>query len=201
MDIEQTRALSDVELETALSQARQDLWQARFALSTRQLKDFSTISQTRRTMARILTVQQGSAAPSRAREGSGRRAMTGGAAGAVESGRRRSAAWSATRWTRRSLSPSSASGSVIRSSTSGSFGSRPSSRRTTSSTRPRSAITVLIEESRPLSATKRWRLVEIVARAGDQGPVGNREFSGDEAETRAAIHSSAHPGRKATDGA
>ena len=27
--------------------------------------------------------------------------------------------------------------------------------------------TVLIEESRPLSATKRWRLVEIVARAGD----------------------------------
>jgi small subunit ribosomal protein S17 len=61
--------------------------------------------------------------------------------------------------------------------------------------------TVLIEESRPLSATKRWRLVEIVARAGDQGPVGSREFSGDEAETQAAIHSSAHPGRKATDGA
>src|SRR5215213_8586614 len=27
--------------------------------------------------------------------------------------------------------------------------------------------TVLIEESRPLSATKRWRLVEIVARAGE----------------------------------
>ena len=30
--------------------------------------------------------------------------------------------------------------------------------------------TVLIEESRPLSATKRWRLIEIVARAGDHGP-------------------------------
>src|SRR5512144_1313895 len=27
--------------------------------------------------------------------------------------------------------------------------------------------TVLIEESRPLSATKRWRLVEIVTRAGE----------------------------------
>src|SRR5687768_5743469 len=27
--------------------------------------------------------------------------------------------------------------------------------------------TVLIEESRPLSATKRWRLVEVVARAGE----------------------------------
>ena len=29
--------------------------------------------------------------------------------------------------------------------------------------------TVLIEESRPLSATKRWRLVEVMARAGDHG--------------------------------
>ena len=29
--------------------------------------------------------------------------------------------------------------------------------------------TVLIEESRPLSATKRWRLVEVVPRAGDHG--------------------------------
>ena len=29
--------------------------------------------------------------------------------------------------------------------------------------------TVRIEESRPLSATKRWRLVEIVARAGEHG--------------------------------
>ena len=57
MDIDKTRALSDAELEEAFRQAKQDLWQARFALSTRQLKDFSTIHQTRRTMARILTVQ------------------------------------------------------------------------------------------------------------------------------------------------
>jgi small subunit ribosomal protein S17 len=52
--------------------------------------------------------------------------------------------------------------------------------------------TVLIEESRPLSATKRWRLVSIVARAGDaatSGPVT------EEAETDAAIHSAAHPGK------
>src|SRR6478672_7111982 len=40
--------------------------------------------------------------------------------------------------------------------------------------------TVLIEESRPLSATKRWRLVEIVA---------------DEEATFEAIHAAAHPGR------
>jgi len=58
MDIDKVRALSDAELETALRDAKQDLWQARFALSTRQLKDYSTIPQTRRTIARILTVQR-----------------------------------------------------------------------------------------------------------------------------------------------
>ena len=57
MDIDKVRALSDTELEQALRDAKQDLWQARFALSTRQLKDYSTIPQARRTIARILTVQ------------------------------------------------------------------------------------------------------------------------------------------------
>ena len=58
MDIESVRKLSDVELEDALREAKQDLWGARFALSTRQLKDYSTIPLTRRTIARILTVQR-----------------------------------------------------------------------------------------------------------------------------------------------
>jgi large subunit ribosomal protein L29 len=58
MDIVKIRELSDAELDNALREAKQDLWQARFALSTRQLKDYSTIPQTRRTIARILTVQQ-----------------------------------------------------------------------------------------------------------------------------------------------
>jgi large subunit ribosomal protein L29 len=57
MDIDKARALSDAELEQALREAKQELWQARFALSTRQLKDYSTIPQTRRAIARILTVQ------------------------------------------------------------------------------------------------------------------------------------------------
>jgi large subunit ribosomal protein L29 len=57
MDIEKVRALSDPELEDQLRQAKQDLWQARFQLTTRQLKDYSSIPQTRRTIARILTVQ------------------------------------------------------------------------------------------------------------------------------------------------
>jgi small subunit ribosomal protein S17 len=56
--------------------------------------------------------------------------------------------------------------------------------------------TVLIEESRPLSATKRWRLIEVVSRAGE-GASG--EVVGDETETTTAIHAAAHPGRHAAD--
>ena len=58
MDIEKVRGLSDGELEEQLTQAKRDLWQTRFQLNTRQLKDYSSIPQTRRTIARILTVQQ-----------------------------------------------------------------------------------------------------------------------------------------------
>ncbi len=58
MDIDKVRALSDKELADELVEAKQALWAARFALSTRQLKDYSTIPQTRRRIARILTVQR-----------------------------------------------------------------------------------------------------------------------------------------------
>ena len=58
MDIDKVRALSDGELDEQLVQAKQDLWQARFQLNTRQLKDYSSIPRTRRTIARILTVQR-----------------------------------------------------------------------------------------------------------------------------------------------
>ena len=57
-DIAKVREMSDKELLDALQQAKQDLWSARFALSTRQLNDTSIIPQTRRTIARILTVQR-----------------------------------------------------------------------------------------------------------------------------------------------
>jgi small subunit ribosomal protein S17 len=59
--------------------------------------------------------------------------------------------------------------------------------------------TVLIEESRPLSATKRWRLVEVVQRAGDHG--GAAELVTEEAAVSEAIHAAAHPGRKHDDDA
>jgi large subunit ribosomal protein L29 len=58
MDIDTVRALSDGELDEQLVQAKQELWQARFQLNTRQLKDYSSIPRTRRTIARILTVQR-----------------------------------------------------------------------------------------------------------------------------------------------
>ncbi len=53
--------------------------------------------------------------------------------------------------------------------------------------------TVEIEESRPLSATKRWRLIRVVQRAGEHGlPT---EIVAEEAATSEAIHAAAHPGR------
>ena len=54
--------------------------------------------------------------------------------------------------------------------------------------------TVRIEESRPLSATKRWRLVEILLRAGEQGAAA--ELLAEEDAVSEAIHMAAHPGRK-----
>jgi small subunit ribosomal protein S17 len=54
--------------------------------------------------------------------------------------------------------------------------------------------TVLIEESRPLSSTKRWRLVSIIQRAGEHGLPGETVV-GEEAAVTEAIHAAAHPGR------
>ena len=53
--------------------------------------------------------------------------------------------------------------------------------------------TVLIEESRPLSATKRWRLVSVLSRAGEER--AGESIVAEEAETTEAIHGAAHPGR------
>jgi small subunit ribosomal protein S17 len=54
--------------------------------------------------------------------------------------------------------------------------------------------TVLIEEARPMSATKRWRLVSVVQRAGEHGLPGETVVAEEEAVTE-AIHAAAHPGR------
>src|SRR3954451_15236777 len=57
--------------------------------------------------------------------------------------------------------------------------------------------TVLIEESRPLSATKRWKLVRVVQRAGDHGSTA--DLVGEEDAVSEVIHAAAHPGRTRSD--
>src|SRR3954453_19022631 len=59
--------------------------------------------------------------------------------------------------------------------------------------------TVMIEESRPLSATKRWRLVRVLQRTGEHGSPA--DIVSEEAETSEAIHSAAHPGRTRSESA
>ena len=53
--------------------------------------------------------------------------------------------------------------------------------------------TVRIVESRPLSATKRWRMTEIIARAGEGA---GEPIVAEEEATSEAIHAAAHPGRE-----
>ena len=58
--------------------------------------------------------------------------------------------------------------------------------------------TVLIEESRPLSATKRWRLVSVLSRTGEER--AGESIMAEEAETTEAIHGSAHRAKHAEAG-
>ena len=57
MEIAEVRTLSEQELVDELENARRHLYDLRFQLATRQLTDYSQISQTRRDIARLLTVQ------------------------------------------------------------------------------------------------------------------------------------------------
>jgi large subunit ribosomal protein L29 len=57
MEIAKARTLSERELVDELASARRHLYDLRFQLATRQLTDYSQIAQTRRDIARLLTVQ------------------------------------------------------------------------------------------------------------------------------------------------
>ena len=78
MEIAKARSLSEQELAEELVSARRHLYDLRFQLATRQLTDYSQISQTRRDIARLLTVQTerrlqaGSASGSAARPAGGK---------------------------------------------------------------------------------------------------------------------------------
>jgi large subunit ribosomal protein L29 len=52
------RRLSDAELADQLRNAREELFDARFKLATRQLKNFRSLPQTRRRIARLLSVMR-----------------------------------------------------------------------------------------------------------------------------------------------
>jgi len=56
MDIDKVRTLNDAELYEELGTQRRHLYDLRFQLATRQLTDHSQLTQTRRSIARILTV-------------------------------------------------------------------------------------------------------------------------------------------------
>jgi len=56
MEIDKVRELTDTELGEELVKQRRHLYDLRFQLATRQLNDYSQLTQTRRTIARILTV-------------------------------------------------------------------------------------------------------------------------------------------------
>jgi large subunit ribosomal protein L29 len=56
MDIDKVRGLTDGELRTELGTERRHLYDLRFQLATRQLTDHTQLAQTRRSIARILTV-------------------------------------------------------------------------------------------------------------------------------------------------
>ena len=56
MDIDKVREQTDAELVEELARQRRHLYDLRFQLATRQLTDHPQLSQTRRTIARILTV-------------------------------------------------------------------------------------------------------------------------------------------------
>lgn len=54
--VNKLRELSSLELNSRLNDARQELMNFRFQQSTGELTDFSQIRQTRRNIARILTI-------------------------------------------------------------------------------------------------------------------------------------------------
>ncbi len=52
------RRLSDEELQSELAKARDELFNTRFQLATRQLKDHSSLRRTRRKLAQLLTIER-----------------------------------------------------------------------------------------------------------------------------------------------
>jgi large subunit ribosomal protein L29 len=56
MDVQDIRALGDDAVEGKLDDAREELFKLRFQFRTGQLKDYSRLPATRRTIARLQTI-------------------------------------------------------------------------------------------------------------------------------------------------
>lgn len=62
MQLKDMRRLSDPELNDELKTAKEELFNVRFQLATRQLKNYRQMPAARRRIARVLTVMQERAA-------------------------------------------------------------------------------------------------------------------------------------------
>ena len=56
MEISEVRALQTPEIEVKLDDAREELFKLRFQFRSGQLSDYTRLSATRRTIARLMTV-------------------------------------------------------------------------------------------------------------------------------------------------
>ena len=56
MKTDEIRALTTAELKRKLEESREELMNLRFQMSTGSLKDFTRLEQTRRTIARLITI-------------------------------------------------------------------------------------------------------------------------------------------------
>ena len=190
MDIDSAPAVATPSSSRQIRDAKQELWQARFALSTRQLKDYSTIPagapNHRPAPDRAVRAPQ-PARPDRVRTDGNRECnpqsatATATPTGAPTQGKRKTKVGrvvsdkmdktivvSIERLQRHPLYKR-----VIRLTTKFKAHDEHNEAHV--------GDTVLIEESRPLSATKRWRLVEVVARAGEHGAAANEPVSEEDA--------------------
>ena len=185
---------------TELTTAKRHLYDLRFQLATRQLTDYSQIPQTRRTIARILTVlterelsEAGQPVAPAARAGpmngasmttTKRKAKVGRV---VSDKMDKTIVVSVERLARhRALQARHPPDDQVQ-------GPRRAQRGAHRRHRAHRGVAAAV------SATKRWRLVEIVERAGEGA---SEAIVAEEAATTEAIHMAAHPGRaiEAADG-
>ena len=106
MEIGEVRKLTDRRW-TTVKEAKQDLWQARFALSTRQLKDYGQIPGDQTDHHPGSSPSSASAPPRLAWPSRSVGMPTAGATTVKGQRKTKVAASSATRWTRPSSCPSS----------------------------------------------------------------------------------------------